>query len=208
MKLCVERLGVPLLLMPQTIGPFRSKPLLLQALLAIAKSKRVYSRDVLSSEFVHKYLKKKDVYVTTDLALALPFDKRQKVKSSKIRVGLNVSGLLWKGGFHTQNQFGLKVDYISYIETLINKLLKEDKYEIHIIPHVTDVSVNAQDGDLACVEYLKHKFPKLIFAPTYTSPIDVKTYISTMDVFSGARMHSTVAAFSSEVATIPFRIYI
>lgn len=202
MKLWVEKLGVPLILMPQTIGPFENKKLLKQALKAIENSTRVYSRDLLSNDFVKKYLPEKEIFITTDLALALPY-KRKKNMSRKCRVGINVSGLLWNGGFIKNNQFGLTVEYPKYIIGLIEKLI-DLKYEVHIIPHVTEVCENSQDGDLKVTEYLKKEYPILNIAPTYTSPIDVKNYIASMDVFTGARMHSTVAAFSSYVPTVPF----
>ena len=40
-------------------------------------------------------------------------------------------------------------------------------------------------------------------APAFLNPIDAKSYISGMDFFMGARMHSTIAAFSSGVPVVP-----
>lgn len=39
--------------------------------------------------------------------------------------------------------------------------------------------------------------------PEFSNPIEAKSFISSMDIFIGARMHATIAAFSSGVATIP-----
>lgn len=54
--------------------------------------------------------------------------------SSNKKIGLNVSGLLFKGGFNSDNQFGLSLDY----RELIDKILKTfaTQKEIHLIPHV------------------------------------------------------------------------
>ena len=43
-----------------------------------------------------------------------------------------------------------------------------------------------------------------VLAPDFKDPIEAKSYISNMDVFIGARMHSTIGAISAGVATIPF----
>ena len=45
--------------------------------------------------------------------------------------------------------------------------------------------------------------PNLILSPLFLSPVDAKSYISGMDFFMGARMHSTIAAFSSGVPVVP-----
>lgn len=203
LKLIIEALGVPLILMPQTIGPFEDTKLLKQALRAIKKSKRVYSRDILSKDFVKKYLPKQDVFVATDLALVLPYEKVTYI-SSKIKIGVNVSGLLWNGGFINSNQFGLTVDYQQYITSLLSQICNDRCYEVHLIPHVVDVSAKAQDGDLAVAHEMLEKYPSIALAPSFATPIDAKNYIAQMDIFIGARMHSTIAAFSSHVATIPF----
>ncbi len=203
MKLNVEKLGVPLILMPQTIGPFESKTLKKEAIRAIKKSKRVYTRDVPSKDFVYESLPKKDIFIATDLAFALPY-KKERDRNEKRKIGLNVSGLLWKGGFSNENQFGLTVDYKEYINSLIDTLYDQGQNEIHIIPHVVDSSSKARDGDLQVSKELKETYPQVILAPQFLNPIVAKNYIATMDVFTGARMHSTIAAFSSGVATIPF----
>ena len=40
-------------------------------------------------------------------------------------------------------------------------------------------------------------------APFALDPIEIKSYIAGMDFFMGSRMHSTIAAFSSEVPVVP-----
>ena len=55
----------------------------------------------------------------------------------------------------------------------------------------------------ACMSIQK-EFPNINVSPYFTSPMEAKSYISNMDVFIGARMHATIAAYSSGVPTIPF----
>lgn len=51
---------------------------------------------------------------------------------------------------------------------------------------------------------LSEQYEHCILAPDFVSPMQAKGYISNMDVFSGARMHATIGAFSSGVVTLPF----
>lgn len=62
---------------------------------------------------------------------------------------------------------------------------------------------DSYDDDYKTCEILHIKFPDTILAPAFETPIQVKSYISNMDIFIGSRMHSTIASFSSAVVTIP-----
>ena len=53
------------------------------------------------------------------------------------------------------------------------------------------------------ISFNKDPLPDCILAPAFNTPIEAKSYISNMDIFIGSRMHSTIGAFSSNVATIP-----
>ena len=77
------------------------------------------------------------------------------------------------------------------------------KYEVHLIPHVIDLKEDAHDDDYKICKILQEKYPETILAPAFHTPIEAKSYISNMKIFIGSRMHSTIAAFSSDVVTIP-----
>lgn len=204
MKECVLLSGTPLVLMPQTYGPFEDSTIRRFAVHTIKKAYRVYSRDQKSIDYLENYTNK-DILRVTDLAFALPFERCVFPKSVMGHVGLNVSGLLWKGGFEKKNQFNLSVDYPQYIEELVKSLLKTG-YDVHLIPHVIENENDNLDGDVEiCSDFLrKYECDLLHAAPVFKSPIEAKNYISGMDVFIGARMHSTIASFSANVPVIPF----
>ncbi|MCC8130293.1 MAG: polysaccharide pyruvyl transferase family protein [Oscillospiraceae bacterium] len=202
-KILVEKCGTPLYLLPQTYGPFSNKKLETMAKYAIKHACFVTTRDQLSAEYVRK-LTKINPMVVTDLAFALPYDSQKySTDKRKLNIGINVSGLLWNGGFIKENQFSLTVDYRRYITELILALKKRDDVEIHIIPHVIETDSDNIDGDVSVCRGIA-KEHSLIAAPAFTDPIDAKSYISSMDVFLGSRMHSTIAAYSSHVPVIPF----
>lgn len=190
-----------LVLAPQTYGPYKhwlSKQL---AKYIITRASAVFSRDEKSMEIL-KHMKGVHVKTVTDVAFYLPYHK-EEITSEKIKAGVNVSMLLWNGGYTGNNQFGLKTDYKEYCIRLIKKLVEDGRYEVHLIPHVIAESVPCENDCLACEE-LHEMYPQTIVAPKFHTPIEAKNYISAMDVFTGARMHSTIGAFSSGVATIPF----
>ena len=193
-KLLVKRLGKKLILGPQTYGPFNSEKNLQKAVRLINKADLVISRDQQSKDYLSSYIKN-ECHVTTDVAFRLPYTKIEKVDSGRIKVGINVSGLLLKDKTEsTQLATELKADYDKYICELIKNLLDSGKYEIHIIPHV------GNDG----AEWVRNQFDdKLIYHNQFQNPMDAKSVIAEMDIFVGSRMHATIGAFSSGVATIP-----
>lgn len=73
-KLFVTKSKTPLVLMPQTYGPFNSKLLEEFASYVIKRSQLVYSRDHLSTDYV-KDISGVRTIEATDLAFALPYEK-------------------------------------------------------------------------------------------------------------------------------------
>ena len=201
------RLGMkykkPYCILPQTIGPFKDASIRAQACKGINYAKCVLVRDKQSRDYVKELLPDKPVTEIIDVAFFMPF-KRKEFNKDFVHVGLNVSALLWHGGYTRDNQFGLKVDYPSLVRSIIDYFLKQANVKVHLIPHVVG-SERHVENDYAvsfdlCEEY---SHPNLILSPLFLDPIVAKSYIAGMDFFMGARMHSTIAAFSSEVPVFP-----
>ena len=191
-KNLIEKKGVPLILGPQTYGPFINDDNKLLAKRSLEQAKCVISRDSLSAEYI-KTFSDVPVTVTTDLAFNLPY-KSKNIESDKIRVGFNISSLLVSNKTEdTKVNFSIKTDYDEYVFRVLEYLCSNDKYDVHIIPHV------GQDGGNS----FSSRFKNLTNIQSFKTPIEAKNYISQMDIFIGARMHATIGAFSSGVATIP-----
>lgn len=114
---------------------------------------------------------------------------------------MNISGLMWNGGYNQNNQFGLKLSYKKFTKQLLEFLLKDENTEVHLISHV--YSEGTVEDDYAVCREIKEKYPQCVLAPHFKTPVEAKSYISGMNVFMGGRMHATIAAFSSGVITIP-----
>lgn len=189
------------ILLPQTYGPFFHDNSDKKAKSVFKLAEKIYCRDELSQQLLRNHFSINDSVLVSDMAFVLPYDKFMYSFSTNEKIGINVSGLLYRGGFTHNNQFEMTIDYPLLIQRLIEHLMKQ--YEVHLIPHVIDLSENAHDDDYKICLDLNQKYPATILAPAFQNPIEAKSYISNMDIFIGARMHSTIASFSSGVITIP-----
>ena len=201
------RLGMkykkPYCILPQTIGPFKDASIRTQACRGISYAKCVMARDKQSYDYVKELLPDKTVTEIIDVAFFMPF-KRKEFNKDFIHVGLNVSALLWHGGYTRNNQFGLKVDYPLLVRSIIDYFLEQTNVKVHLIPHVVDSERSVENDYAVSFDlYEEYNHPNLVLSPLFLDPISAKNYIAGMDFFMGARMHSTIAAFSSEVPVFP-----
>lgn len=201
------RLGMkykkPYCILPQTIGPFKDASIRRQACKGINYAQCVMARDKQSYDYVKELLPDKTVTEIIDVAFFMPF-KRKEFNKDFIHVGLNVSALLWHGGYTQDNQFGLKVDYPSLIRSIIDYFLEQANVKVHLIPHVVDSERHVENDYAVSFDlYEEYNHPNLVLAPLFLDPISAKNYIAGMDFFMGARMHATIAAFSSGVPVFP-----
>lgn len=193
---------IPLLLSPQTIGPFTRQPYRMLAAWAMTRADAVLARDPLSYAVARQMSPDARVVQAVDVAFALPFTRRMKVKADVTEVGLNVSGLLFNGGYSGANEFGMQVDYAAYTRALINALLQRPNTSVQLICHVNS-DVLPQDDDRLVAELLAAEFPGLLLAPIFASPSEAKSYISGLDFLVAGRMHACIAAYSSGVPVVP-----
>jgi len=203
LKYLTHLAGTPLVMAPQTIGPFTKTSSRVLAKLSMRLCKIVAARDALSLQAARDMGVTREILLASDVALRLPFEPAIERTSGPVKVGLNVSGLLMGGGYTGQNEFGLQMDYPSLIRDLIAHF-QSLKCEVHLIPHViiADGRMVAED-DYRASEALAAAFPGTILAPAFASPSEAKSYIAGMDFFAGARMHACIAAFSTGVPVIP-----
>lgn len=188
---------------PQTIGPFEKKLALLWAKHILKKSDICFVRDSISEEYVKNTFGVVPM-VTTDVAFALPYPEAELRTKDKICVGLNPSGLLWDGTKEFCVSKHIKVDYKEYIKGVLSFLCNQGDYEVFLIPHSFSKKLEYPENDYrACLE-LNKMFPSTKLLCDFETPMEAKQAISSMDVFIGARMHATIAAFSTGVVTIPF----
>lgn len=194
--------GKPLMLSPQTIGPFDRQPQTALAAAAMNRAYTVVARDPLSFDVASRMSPRARVLQAVDVAFALPFERRARSGGGPLEVGLNVLRLLFNGGYSGANEFGMDVDYADYTRHLIRAFAERPGVSVQLVCHVNSDAL-PQDDDRRVADRLAAEFPGVVRAPDFASPSDAKSYISGLDFLVAGRMHACIAAFSSGVPVAP-----
>lgn len=203
LKFVTHLARTPLIVAPQTIGPFTKRWSKFLALISLRLSAVVATRDTMSTTALRDLGYRGEAIEATDVALRLPYEPLIIRIGGPIRVGINVSGLLMAGGYTGKNELGITLDYPRLMRDLI-KRFQDIGCEVHLVPHVIVREGRlVKEDDYRASTTLAAEFPGTILAPAFASPSDAKSYIAGMDFFMGARMHACIAAFSSGVPVIP-----
>lgn len=201
-KLMALARRLPLLLSPQTIGPFTRQPYRALAGEVMNRADAVVARDPMSFKVLREMAPGARAIEAVDVAFALPFQRRPKSADGKLDIGVNVSGLLFNGGYAGNNQYGLDVDYAALMRRLIVTLSQRPDVRVHLVTHVNSVLLPTDD-DGRVADRLGAEFPGAIRVPDFASPSEAKSFISGLDLLIGGRMHACIAAFSSGVPVVP-----
>ena len=194
----------PYCILPQTIGPFKDTMIANLAHESIANASCCMARDRQSYDYVIKNVpEQQKIAEYIDVAFFMPYEKIEQ-ESGYTHVGLNISSLLWHGGYTRDNQFELKCDYKKLVKEIINYFLSLKNTKVHLIPHVVEGERGIEnDYEVSYDIWREYNNANLVLAPFALGPIEIKSYIAGMDFFMGARMHATIGAFSSGVPVVP-----
>lgn len=193
--------GCKVIFSPQTIGPFNTTAGKIVAKWILGKLDTLFVRDTASMHCCGELGLRENVCQVIDVAFSLPYE-RVCFQSNKKMVGVNVSGLLYNGGYNHDNYFNLSFDYSSFIDKLIDRLVANKNYEVVLVPHVINEE-DPIDDDWKICNAIASRYANVFCAPKFSSPVEAKSYIAGLDFFTGARMHATIAAFSSGVPVVP-----
>ena len=216
LKRASQLTGHPFIMLPQTYGPFKSWFCQILAKIILKKSTVILSRDKEGVSAV-KYLlgESEKIKLCPDVAFLLDpvsfsyplMPEIQKLKKLGQRiVGLNISGLLYHGGYTGKNEFGLAVNYKELIKSIIQKFAS-DNIKILLIPHVFSRNNLAIESDLNACQLIYNAFSEemqqqLLFSDYIFNESEAKYLIGQCDFFMGARMHTCIAALSQCIPTI------
>lgn len=216
-------LGRPLVLAPQTYGPFKSSTCRDTARRLVSQSTLAFARDPASfdrmREFLGEHFDPARHRQGVDLAFGLPVVEPSNLDANtsaflveqreRPLIGLNISGLLGNNRSEARKRFGLQDDYPELMRTLVQRLLQETNARLIFIPHV-HAPTGHYESDLDAAKSLLESLPSalareiqercLLVSKSYNA-CELKWFIAQCDWFSGARMHATIAAISSGVPT-------
>lgn len=213
--------GVPLILLPQRLGPFQDPSNAAAATAILRRAAAVWVRDTDSFAFLRNALG--DGFdparhrLGVDVAVALPASEPETLDPT-IRAwlarehggpvaGLNVSGLLYNAPEAARLQFGLADRHDAQIAAVARALLRADPaLRLLLVPHVHRPHGDGESDLSAARALLANLDPglanrvRVLKAPLPAT--ELKWVMSRLDWFAGARMHATIGAFSSGTATL------
>jgi colanic acid/amylovoran biosynthesis protein len=212
--------GKKLVLLPQTIGPFKSKVGLAIAKVVLKHAQVIYSRDKLGLKTTRELLRLKDdnskLRFCHDMAFAVDAVAPSKVEiegfqlrrdGTSVLVGMNVSGLLMAGGYTKNNMFGLRVQYQQLVYDLIDMFITKKAARVLLVPHVLAAVDDLESDSGACesiFDALKSKYQgKIGVTRGMYNYNEIKYVIGQCDFFVGARMHACIGALSQNIPTVP-----
>lgn len=213
-----------LIMLPQTYGPFKKRLTKYMARYILRCSNVIYSRDHAGVEYVRRLLddatSEDKVRFVPEVAFVLDprvpsnmdIGSLPDVRTDKsVIVGLNVSGLLYYGGYTGSNMFGLKEDYRQTICRIIDFLTAKKDVLVLLVPHVFPPVESAEIGVVendvaACQDVYKKfsaKYPARVFMVRGSyDQSEIKYIIGLCDFFLGSRMHACVAALSQMIPAV------
>ncbi len=207
------------ILLPQTYGPFKNSFIRMMAVYILAKASMIYSRDQEGADYVCRLLPgsaaQGKVRVVPDVAFVLDSQKPEKMDVGSLItsctdkttiVGLNISGLLYYGGYTNSNMFSLKEDYKQTIRLVVDYLLVKEEVTLLLIPHVFPSIGKVENDVAACLEikqeYSKRYPERITMAQGVYDQCQIKYIIGLCNFFLGSRMHSCIAALSQGIPTV------
>lgn len=208
-----------LILMPQTLGPYKGKISKLIAKYILNHAKTVFSRDYASLQEIGTLPGVRndagrlkfcyDVGFVLDPVkpahmdiVGLPTERR----GSTFIVGFNVSGLLYMGDSTRKNMFGFKRDYDEIVHKVIDHLIKQKNVLVMLVPHVFGSREHTESDSTVCQQIykdLKGKYGEnLALVQGNYNQNEIKYIIGLCDFFIGSRMHACIAALSQSIPTV------
>lgn len=204
-----------IVLLPQTYGPFSSVISRMFARYLINHASLLLCRDRDSLEVIESLSRGRrrgefcpDVAFALDPVLpdTLCTEPPLDFGTGETLIGLNISGLLYNGGYNRNNMFGLKLDYREFLRLLVARLLEESANRILIVPH-TFAPPTSVESDSAAGKILKEHLPETLGKRIHLVTADydqneIKGVIGQCRFFIGSRMHACIAALSQGIPAV------
>ncbi|MDM7830692.1 polysaccharide pyruvyl transferase family protein [Cellulomonas edaphi] len=182
--------GTPVVMGPQTIGPFTTRRGRAVARWSLRKARVVMARDRVSADYAASLGRPVDVR-STDVVFALPRPARTSTRD----VVLNVSGLLWQPNPH--------VEAASYRRTVraVCDGLRDAGRTVSLMAHVIESPV--ADNDVPAVRELAALVGGDVEVVLPQDLDEVREVTASAAVVVGSRMHACLNALSTGTPAVP-----
>jgi colanic acid/amylovoran biosynthesis protein len=214
-QILVLLLDKPLVLLPQTLGPFNGQVARTIGGFIMRRAQRVYARDQESLAEVRPLMGRNPSKLAFSYDMAFLLEPAAPLKKAgwlvdngetRPLVGLNVSGLLYRGGYTRNNMFGLKSDYKELVRQIIEYFIEQKGAQVVLVPHVfgggDDLESDVAAGAAIYKELGSRYHGRLQLIAEEYDEHEMKHLIGQCDFFLGSRMHSCIAALSQSVPAV------
>jgi colanic acid/amylovoran biosynthesis protein len=221
LKRVCQMTGNPFILLPQTYGPFKAPLAKFLARRVLRRATTIYSRDQEGLAVVQGLIGPTvNLKLCPDVAFAMaairpdtPLTRylEQLKAENRQLIGLNISGLLYNGGYTGRNDFGLRVDYRRLVQDIVKSFTARENTVVLLVPHVVPSGWEAEN-DLSACRKLRQSLPDdirgkvIIIEPEEGRPFfdqcQIKYLIGQCSFFMGSRMHAVIAALSQSVPSV------
>lgn len=219
-QLLVLFMGRELFLLPQTLGPFRGRIARFIAKYIIGHARMAYSRDFIGQKWIGEFLgsrllaeKVRFCYDVGFVLEPIPPEKIDvgdllaKKKENCCVVGMNISGLLFMGGYTRKNMFGLKIEYRELVYDILDLLMRKPEVVVLLVPHVFGPPENSESDAVVCERIYNDQVmapykSRLFLVKGEHNQNTIKYVIGLCDFFIGSRMHACIAALSQCIPAV------
>ncbi|GMG87752.1 polysaccharide pyruvyl transferase family protein [Biformimicrobium ophioploci] len=214
-KQLLLRLRRPLILLPQTYGPFANISNRKTSSEIVRAADYAWARDARSFEYLKELLQgeydPRRHRRGVDVAFLLPPKKPRAIpecltEPTREVVGININGLIYNDPVGAKQNFGLMADYRRAVVEIVRQILRESNCTIMLLPHVLTPTGHPESDLDACLDVCRQvgkSYSDRIFIPDANyNDQEAKWMIARTSWFCGTRMHSTIASLSSGVPTL------
>ncbi len=219
-KLIALEQNRPLILLPQTYGPFNSPRCRNIAERIVCNATAAWARDENSFAGLRELLGSSydpaRHHSGIDVAFALPAARPRRVLPDTVvkwldidrrrkTIGFNISGLIYNDPDAAIHRYGFRADYRNVVVEFLRQILTKTDVNILLIPHVL-TKKGKRESDPDANNDIIQKLAgvagsRLSALPPYYDQSETKWIISRCDWFCGTRMHAAIAGLSTEVPT-------
>jgi colanic acid/amylovoran biosynthesis protein len=210
-------LGKELVLLPQTLGPFKAGIAKTAARIIMSRARLVFSRDKASLQEARLVMGggtlPAHMRFCPDLGFMMQPQRPEHLDIDGVSlkeddgtplVGLNISGLLYIGGYKRDDAFGFQEKYIEFSYRIIDWFIREKQARVLLVPHC--LGTGAESDSVASerlYEELKAKYPGMLgLVRGRYATAEMKYIIGQCDFFVGSRMHACIAALSQGIPAV------
>ncbi len=195
--------GKPLVIWGASVGPFSRDPAYEKYIINHFRNVHIFARESLTLDYLNRQGLVENVHLVADPAFLLepaePAGEKLDMPIHDGCIGVNISPLMARfAGVETLD--GWMAKSAGIVESIIHKTGRN----VYLIPHVSGGRESYKDHSFLCkvAGLLNGKKAKVFVVPDTLDAAETKWVISKMDLFVGARTHSTIASLSSFVPTL------